>query len=183
MHRHVDLAGLLKVNLLDPHCKVVLYGGPIDDKVMQIVTENQGATENGRLIIVERAFVSNDLMRPLPSLQHIFLQGLFSTSILRTTLISPSQNTDRQPRPNRTPAPNRPPHPPHPPQHPQPTHRPSHPAPRIPSLLDPHPEILQRLLPTRPLSRSALQSAPRWTPKCGAVDESEMVGEGLAVSA
>ncbi len=84
-----DAAGLLKVNLLDPHCKLILFGGMLDDKVLQLIMNNQPATDHGRLMLLE---TSNGTPNPppmLPTLQRFSLPRIFRDTEHRPTINPP----------------------------------------------------------------------------------------------
>jgi len=46
-----DLADHLKVNLLDPQCRFLIYGSILDDRTQQLLIQNRPALQNDRLIL------------------------------------------------------------------------------------------------------------------------------------
>lgn len=80
--------GLLKANLLDPHCNLLLFGGTIDDKVISILTSNLPATH--RLILFSNCpGGSHTLSSMLPSLPHFSFPSIFLPTERRPTIPRP----------------------------------------------------------------------------------------------
>ncbi|CAD6591211.1 MAG: hypothetical protein ASARMPRED_005263 [Alectoria sarmentosa] len=74
-YRGRSLADTLKVNLSDPHCKLILYGSVIDDSVTKVLKDNKPATE--KLMLFKNSRGAQSLTRLLPNLQQCSFQGLF----------------------------------------------------------------------------------------------------------
>ena len=65
----------LRLSLSDPHCKLVLFGGVIDDGVTKLLQDNRSATE--KLMIFKNSRGAQSLNRVLPNLRQCYFQGMF----------------------------------------------------------------------------------------------------------
>ncbi|KAF6222030.1 hypothetical protein HO133_001998 [Letharia lupina] len=74
-YRGRSLTDTLKVNLLDPHCKLILFGGVIDESATKIVQDYNTATE--KLMVFKNSRGAQSLTRLLPKLQQCSFQGIF----------------------------------------------------------------------------------------------------------
>lgn len=72
------MTGLLEtlhVNLSDPHCKLVVFGGVLDERVTRVLQDNHSATD--KLIILRNSRGIQNLAGVLPDLRQCSFQGLF----------------------------------------------------------------------------------------------------------
>ena len=69
------LTDFLKVNLSDPHCKLILFGGVIDERITKVLQDNVSATE--KLMIFKNSRGGRDLSLSLPKIQQCWFQGIF----------------------------------------------------------------------------------------------------------
>lgn len=69
------LADALVVNLSDPHCKLLLFGGVVDDRILKVLQENKSRTE--KLMVFKNSPGAQNLTRMMPSLQQCSFQGIF----------------------------------------------------------------------------------------------------------
>ena len=75
------MAGLrdtLKVHLSDPCCKLILFGGLIDEKVTTVWQDNKCTTE--KLMLFKNSRGAKNLPRSLPDIQQCWFQGIFRDS-------------------------------------------------------------------------------------------------------
>lgn len=91
----VDLPGLLKVNLFDPHCRFIIYGGVLDDATQKLLSENQLATEKGRVMLLETSFGAPRPMPLLHKLHRVSLREIFRDVPHRPKMIRPKPAISR----------------------------------------------------------------------------------------
>ena len=70
-----DLADTLKVNISDPHCKLILFGGVIDDRVSQILQDYNAFT--AKVMIFENSRGTQNLTHLRQKIQQCSFDGIF----------------------------------------------------------------------------------------------------------
>ena len=71
----IDIADTLKVNISDPHCKLILFGGVFDDRVSQIIRDNSVAT--AKVMIFKNSRGTENLTRLRHKIQQCSFDGIF----------------------------------------------------------------------------------------------------------
>ena len=69
------LLDTLKVNLSDPHCKLILFGGIIDERVTKVLQDNHSAAE--KLMIFKDSRGVRNLVGVLSNVRQCSFQGIF----------------------------------------------------------------------------------------------------------
>lgn len=72
---YADLTDYLKTNLLDPHCKLILFGGVIDDRAAKVMQENKPATE--KMMIFKNTGGAQNLRGLLSDVAQCSFQEIF----------------------------------------------------------------------------------------------------------
>lgn len=74
-YRGRSLTDMLKTNLADPHCKLILFGSVVDEMVIKLLQSNNLATEKVMLFKDSRG--APYLMSVLPKLKQCSFEGIF----------------------------------------------------------------------------------------------------------
>ena len=69
------LLDALRVNLSDPHCKLILFGGVMDERVIKVLQDSRSATE--KLMIFKNSRGRQHLASVLPNLRQCSFPGIF----------------------------------------------------------------------------------------------------------